>query len=55
MSGPAGELARAELPAPTGPFVEVAFELRVDAPVVTLETQANGPYRVFHYFVLQPE
>ena len=55
VSGPAGELARAQLPPPTGPFVEVAFDLRLDAPVVTLETKATGAYRVFHYFVLQPE
>jgi hypothetical protein len=46
-------IAVATLPAPTGAFVEEMFEL---PPGVTeLETRAAGPYRAFHWFVLQPE
>ena len=48
------ELARQTLPAPTGPFVEVVFELPAGAPA-TLRAEADGPYRAFHWFVLQPE
>jgi hypothetical protein len=45
------ELSRATLPAPTGAFVEVAFALRTTRPVIV--TRADGPYRVFHWFVVQ--
>src|SRR5690606_25447449 len=48
------ELARAVLPAPDGTFVEVAFDVRADASSFELRTKADGPYRVFHWFVLQP-
>ena len=48
------ELASSLLPAPAGTFVEVAFELRPDAANLELRTKADGPYRVFHWFVLQP-
>jgi hypothetical protein len=50
------ELARATLPAPTadGAFAEVTFALPAGTPTV-LHTEASGPYRAFHWFVLQPE
>jgi hypothetical protein len=48
------EVSKALLPAPAGMFVEVAFELRPDAAKLELRTKADGPYRVFHWFVLQP-
>jgi hypothetical protein len=50
------ELAHATLPAPTraGGFIEVDFALAAGAPR-TLHTVAPGPYRAFHWFVLQPE
>jgi len=42
------------LPAPNGAFAEVAFELPAGtAPEI--HVRAQGPYRVFHWFVLQPE
>jgi hypothetical protein len=46
-------LARAELPVPRGELIEVTLELprgRRDVHV-----RANAMYRVFHWFVLQPE
>ena len=46
-------LARAELPTPTGSVVEVGFELPRGRR--TIEVRATGPYRVFHWFALQPE
>jgi len=50
------ELARATLPpaAPDGAFIEVAFALPAGAPAA-LHIAASAPYRVFHWFVLQPE
>jgi hypothetical protein len=48
------ELGRATLPAPTGTFVEVAFELPSAPHVLELHTKAAAPYRVFHWFILQP-
>ena len=48
------ELARATLPPATGRFAEVVFALPVGTPAV-LHTRAAGPYRAFHWFVLQPE
>jgi hypothetical protein len=48
------ELGRATLPAPTGSFVEVTFELPRAPHVLELHTRAAGPYRVFHWFILQP-
>lgn len=47
------ELARATLPPPDGRFVEVAFAL--PAGLTTVHTQADSPYRVFHWFALQPD
>jgi hypothetical protein len=50
------ELARASVPPPPpdGGFAEVAFTLPIGAPAV-LHAAADGPYRAFHWFVLQPE
>jgi hypothetical protein len=48
------ELGRATLPAPTGSFVEVTFELPSAPHVLELHTRTAAPYRVFHWFILQP-
>jgi hypothetical protein len=43
---------------PSGTFTELTFNLQPYAlrePHVELHTEASGPYRVFHWFVLQPE
>jgi hypothetical protein len=48
------ELAKATLPAPTGNFIEVNFDFRAMKTNLTIVTRASGPYRVFHWFVLQP-
>ena len=43
---------------PTGAFTELTFNLQPHAlrePDVEVHTEASGPYRVFHWFVLQPE
>jgi len=48
------EFARATLPPATGRFAEVVFALPAGTPAV-LHTRAAGPYRAFHWFVLQPE
>ena len=43
---------------PTGAFTELTFNLQPHAlrePAVELTTSANDPYRVFHWFVLQPD
>lgn len=43
---------RAELPAPDGMFSEII----VDVPAAReIEVRATAPYRVFHWFVLQPD
>lgn len=47
-------LGRQTLPEPPGSFVEVAFDLPAGS-ATTLHTEASGPYRVFHWFTLQPE
>ena len=44
-------IASAKLPAPNGPLVEIAFE--VPAGVRHVQARATGPYRAFHWFVLQ--
>ena len=44
-------LGTTTLAVPTGQFVEISFEL--PAGVMELRTEAPGPYRVFHWFVLQ--
>ena len=43
---------------PAGPFSELTFNLAAHAlpgAEAELRTEATGPYRVFHWFVLQPE
>ncbi len=52
------ELAHLTVAPPSGAFSELTFNLPMHAlhgarPV--LHTEATGPYRVFHWFVLQPE
>ncbi len=47
------ELAKVTIPAPTGSFVEVPIELPAGTPTA-IRTEASGPYRAFHWFVLQP-
>lgn len=48
--------AETTLPPATGPLVEVALDLPAPAePTVTVQVTASGPYRVFHYFALQPD
>lgn len=42
------------LPALNGTFLEVVFELPAGV-TPSVHTQAASPYRVFHWFVLQPE
>ncbi|HEU4610700.1 MAG TPA: hypothetical protein VFS15_01435, partial [Kofleriaceae bacterium] len=51
------QLGQLTLPPPTGPFSEVTFNLPAHAlrDVTELRTEASGAYRVFHWFVLQPE
>jgi hypothetical protein len=46
-------LARGELPAPRGALAEITLELA--RPARRLRVRAAAPYRVFHYFALQPE
>lgn len=46
-------IAAQSVPAPTGTFQEVVFEL--PAGTTTVHARAPAPYRVFHWFVLQPE
>ncbi len=46
-------IASQAVPAPNGTFQEVVFEL--PAGTSTVHARAPGPYRVFHWFVLQPE
>jgi hypothetical protein len=44
--------------APTGVFSELTFNLQPYALRTTeaeIHTEANGPYRVFHWFVMQPD
>jgi hypothetical protein len=48
------ELTHASVPPPDGSFVEVAFDLPAGAPTI-VRTQADAPYRAFHWFVLQPD
>lgn len=49
-------LARATLPPPRGPFAEVALELPAGpTTAIAIASERAAPYRVFHYFALQPE
>lgn len=48
--------AEATIAPPTGPLVELTLDLPVPAePEVTVRVTATGPYRVFHWFALQPD
>jgi hypothetical protein len=47
-------VATQTVPAPQGVFAEVAFDLPAGTSP-ELHTLAHGPYRAFHWFVLQPE
>ncbi len=48
--------ARAELPPPAGAFVELALDVPMPGERhVPVRVAATGPYRVFHWFVLQPD
>jgi hypothetical protein len=52
------ELGKLTIAAPAGTFSELTFDLPKHAVAdgeVELSTDASGPYRVFHWFVLQPE
>jgi hypothetical protein len=52
------ELAHLTIAPPTGTFAELAFELPPHAlhdSHARLHTEASGPYRAFHWFVLQPD
>jgi len=41
---------------PAGPLVETALDLPVpSAREVTVRVTATGPYRVFHWFALEPD
>ena len=51
-----GGTAQATLPPPSGALVELAFLLPATrAATITVHVTASGPYRVFHWFVLQPD
>jgi hypothetical protein len=55
LVGEAGELGRVRVPPPRGVFVELAFELPAQhVASLALRAEADGMYRVFHWFVLQP-
>jgi hypothetical protein len=50
-------LGQVTIPAPAGTFVELAFEIPAGTLAggdVELRSEADGIYRVFHWFVLQP-
>jgi hypothetical protein len=49
------ELSKGTLPVPVGTFIEVTFDLRSATPDLEIVTRASGPYRVFHWFILQPD
>jgi hypothetical protein len=52
------ELGALTVTPPSGAFTELTFNLQPYAlrdPEVELHTEASGPYRAFHWFVLQPE
>jgi hypothetical protein len=52
------QLGHLTVAAPNGAFLELTFTLpakTVDTPSVELHTEATGAYRVFHWFVLQPQ
>jgi len=48
--------AEATLAPPSGALVEIAFELPAPAErAVAVRVTADAPYRVFHWFALQPD
>jgi hypothetical protein len=48
--------AEATIAPPVGPLVEIPLDLPVPAArEVTVRVTATGPYRVFHWFVLEPD
>ena len=52
------ELAQLTVAPPAGAFSELTFNVPPNALAdreVTLHTDASAPYRVFHWFVLQPD
>jgi hypothetical protein len=54
-AGGAGDGARATIAPPRGAFVEIAFDLPApDGAELPIDVQADGPYRAFHWFALQP-
>jgi len=55
VSSDAGS-AEATIAPPAGPLVEIALDLPVPATrEVTVRVTATGPYRVFHWFALEPD
>jgi len=52
----AGTLVTATVPAPSGSLAEIAIELPASsARELDLSVRSDVPYRVFHWFVLQPD
>jgi hypothetical protein len=52
------ELGALTIAPPAGAFTELTFNLptyAIRTPEAELHTEANGPYRAFHWFVLQPD
>jgi len=52
------QLGKLTIAPPAGSFAEVTFNLparALAAPAVEVRTESSGIYRVFHWFVLQPE
>lgn len=45
---------KVDLPAPRAELVEVAVELPAGTREITVRAEDGEPYRVFHWFVLQP-
>jgi hypothetical protein len=45
-------IGRGDLPAPTGALVEIVIDTK---PTRAIRVRASAPYRVFHWFVMQPE
>ncbi len=45
-------IAHTDLPAPTGTLAEITLDIPATR---TIQIRAHAPYRVFHYFVLQPD
>ncbi|MGE0867269.1 MAG: hypothetical protein AB7P03_01815 [Kofleriaceae bacterium] len=54
MDDTGNTLAETKLPAPRGKLIEVSIDLPAGTSS-TLRTEAQGAYRAFHWFALQPE